>query len=304
MKLVYHEGRNFGDALNPLVFRALFPDLFDEDERVLFIGIGSVIGLKHGGPSTERRIYFSSGFAAGDPRTYGTLPRLGPLDDVVCVRGPLTAEALGLPPARAIADGAILYPHLFAVRPKPRPGTVAYVPHAGSFAFFQGWRELLAEAGIELIDPREPPQDVIAHIAGVELLIAEAMHGAILADAIGIPWIPVAAYGTINAFKWSDFTASMGLTYAPVHLPSLHDRDFIGPVIRARLGRLGLAALHGPATDLHGWLMGAPARRRLLRGLMALKKDTGLLSDRGLLAQRVDALLERAEYVRRTYGRR
>src|SRR5262245_18718285 len=95
MELVYHQGRNFGDALNPLIFHSHFPWFSHHDDSTLFIGIVSIIGLKKPTPNTKRRIYFSSGFAAGDAATYGTAPTFGPADDVVCVRGPLTAQALG-----------------------------------------------------------------------------------------------------------------------------------------------------------------------------------------------------------------
>lgn len=304
MKLTYHEGRNFGDALNPLIFNKLFPDFFDDDERTLFIGIGSIFGLKKGDERTERRIYFSSGYAAGAPSTYGTLPSLRESDDVVCVRGPLTAKVLGLPPEKAIADGAILVKPLFGLEPAVTVAPFAYMPHVGSFDFFKGWDTLLAELGIALIDPRDEPMRVLQQIQGTGVLLAEAMHGAILADALGVPWVPVVCYDTINAFKWQDFTASMGLAYAPQRVPPLFDKDFIGLMVPARLERLGLGALDRIASQAYGAYQQNVVRGQVARAFERIKRVRPELSDRKVLDARIDALLERAEHVRRTYGSR
>lgn len=301
MELVYHKGRNFGDALNPLIFHALFPGFFDQDPRTLFIGIGSIIGLKKAGPTTERRIYFSSGFAAGDAATYGTAPTFGPTDDVVCVRGPLTAQALGLPPEKAIADGAILLRHVLDVHPLPTTLPVAYMPHVGSYAFFSEWEALLREVGVAVIDPRGEPKAVLDQVRATGVLLAEAMHGAIVADTVGVPWVPVAMYDTINAFKWQDFTASMELSYAPNRIAPLFGRAFLRKMFQAKLGRFGLGALSGAAAWVYG--VDHPRRREnVLRAFEALKQAPTFLSERRVLDARLNALLERAEYVRRTYA--
>ena len=41
------------------------------------------------------------------------------------------------------------------------------------------------------------------------------MHGAIAADALRVPWIPVITNAGIPAFKWSDWCQSMELAYKP-----------------------------------------------------------------------------------------
>jgi succinoglycan biosynthesis protein ExoV len=45
------------------------------------------------------------------------------------------------------------------------------------------------------------------------------MHGAILADAFRVPWIAVSSSRSINSFKWNDWARSLGVTYAPKHIP-------------------------------------------------------------------------------------
>lgn len=304
MKLSYHHGRNFGDALNPLIFNALFPNFFDDNEEDLFVGIGSIIGLKAASARTRRRIYFSSGFAAGDPGTYGALPKLGPLDDVVCVRGPLTAQAMGLPSEKAIADGAILAVRLFDLHPLETTTPVAYMPHVGSYGFYRDWEGLLATVGIQVIDPSGEPMEVMRRVQCTGLLLAEAMHGAIMADAIGIPWIPVRCYGTINSFKWRDFTASMGLEYQPQRIPALFDHAFSAPLVRGKLERSGLGFAHGPATFLYNTYQERIVRGQVLGAFKRLRTSKPFLSDRSLLGRRMDALLDKADHVRRTYGRK
>jgi len=46
MKLRYHLGKNFGDALNPMVFEKFLPGYFDDNGEKLFVGIGSILGFK------------------------------------------------------------------------------------------------------------------------------------------------------------------------------------------------------------------------------------------------------------------
>jgi succinoglycan biosynthesis protein ExoV len=44
------------------------------------------------------------------------------------------------------------------------------------------------------------------------------MHGAILADTLRVPWIPVITSPIINVFKWRDWTMSLGLDYRRILL--------------------------------------------------------------------------------------
>lgn len=304
MKLLHHTGKNFGDALNPLVFERLLPGFFDDDDREVFIGIGSIIGLAKPTPRTTRRIYFSSGFAAGAPGTYGKLPVISPADDIVCVRGPLTARAWGIPPEKAVVDGAMLVGRLLDVRPSGRRMPYTYMPHVGSFSFFKDWKTLLEDLGIELIDPADDPMTVLQAIKDSEVVIAEAMHGAIVADALGVPWVPAALYDTINAFKWQDFTASVGLPYRPFRAGPLFDERFYGPLIRQRLARYGMGALFSPAKWAYGGYRKHVVERKVVRAFRKMKEVRPWLSDRGALNGHLDKLTELAAGVRSRYARR
>src|SRR5690606_11437285 len=74
-------------------------------------------------------------------------------------------------------------------------------------------------AGICFIDPRADSRESIERIRRAGLVVADAMHAAIVADTLRVPWVPVATSPEISAFKWLDWTLSLELPYEPVALP-------------------------------------------------------------------------------------
>lgn len=206
MKILYAKGKepNFGDDLNAELWPALVPSLFRHDSKTAFLGIGTIIGRNVSGFSHVH--IFSSGAGYDEPTA------LALAHTVWCVRGPLTAHVLGLPPRKAVTDGAILAP-LATQFPAAgtRGGATVVIPHWESF-ISPGWEEAARLAGAELIDPRGAPADVIRRIATAGLVITESLHGAILADTYGIPWVAFATSGNFSVFKWLDWTMSVDVT--------------------------------------------------------------------------------------------
>jgi succinoglycan biosynthesis protein ExoV len=83
-----------------------------------------------------------------------------------------------------------------------------------------------------MIDPRGDPLGIVAAIAGCHVLITEAMHGAIVADALGVPWVAIEPLAPIHRPKWQDWADTLDLTIRFQHLaPS-------SLLERARLTRL------------------------------------------------------------------
>ena len=206
MKLTFYRGPipNFGDELNLFMWPALLPRHFlDDDESELLVGIGSIIGTQM--PPDARKVVMGSGYAGymGEPDLNdGTW-------DIRFVRGPLTAERFGLSADKAICDSAIL---LRAVElPPARQGVgVAFMPHFESLQ--RGfWPEACAIAGITLIDPTDPVEKVIAQLKGARVLITEAMHGAIVADALRTPWIGVRPILRSHHRKWLDWSQALDI---------------------------------------------------------------------------------------------
>lgn len=98
------------------------------------------------------------------------------------------------------------------------------MPHWTSEFLFD-WEKLCADIGINYISPALDVKQVIKQISETETLITEAMHGAIVADALRVPWIPVRAYNFINRFKWSDWCASIIVKYSPNPMLPLSDME-------------------------------------------------------------------------------
>lgn len=89
-----------------------------------------------------------------------------------------------------------------------------------------GLYKLVCEnCGIQYIDPRvnfyKGVDETVNLIIKSKLLITEAFHGAVVAAAYGIPWIPVVSNREILEFKWRDWCSTIGAKYEPVFLPLL-----------------------------------------------------------------------------------
>src|SRR6266545_5861186 len=124
MKLYFYQDSagNFGDDLNAWLWPRLIPDLLGSDDGVLLVGIGTLLNNRV--PAASMKLVFGSG--AG----YGAKPRIDGSWKILCVRGPLTADALGLPPELAVTDSAALVNRLAPVVAKRH--AVSFMPHHAS----------------------------------------------------------------------------------------------------------------------------------------------------------------------------
>ena len=206
MKLVFFRGKvpNFGDELNLHVWPALLPKGFlDEDESELFVGIGSIIGDHL--PAKSRKFVMGSGYAG-----YMGLPDVHDGSwDIRFVRGPNTAKTLNIDPGLSICDSAVLLRAMDLPAPDKSVG-VAFMPHYESLER-GNWVEACRQAGITLIDATEPVEKVLSQIQGARLLITEAMHGAIVADALRTPWIGAKPIYGGHHKKWLDWAGALDL---------------------------------------------------------------------------------------------
>jgi succinoglycan biosynthesis protein ExoV len=257
MKLTYFSGAapNFGDALNPYLWPKLLPQGFlDRDESELFLGIGSILWEHH--PKASRKVVMGSGYGgyAAAPDIHDGTWEIG------FVRGPRTAEKLGIAPEKAICDSAVLLRAIKLPPAAPDVG-VGFMPHYHSLSRAD-WGEVCRLAGVRMIDPRHDVETVIAQIRGASMLITEAMHGAIVADALRTPWLAVSPVHPENRSKWLDWSDSLGLELKP---RPLRPASLLELYI-ARTG--GRRYYEGRATD---WSRGAVARpmNRALVGLAA-----------------------------------
>lgn len=232
MKLCWYKlpngERNFGDNLNPWLWDKLIPRILDNDAKTAFVGIGSLLndGLPRRTRHARKRIVFGTGVGYGK----GNL-KLDESYKIYCVRGPLSAKALGLDDKAAVTDGAVLIRSVFSQVPEKKY-KFSYMPHyelAG-----EGWAYACKELGFGYIDPRWTVERALTIMSQTEVLLTEAMHGAIVADALRIPWIPVVTNNSILSFKWQDWCSTIGIEYRPAYIDRLHHpsdkTDFLTPV--------------------------------------------------------------------------
>ena len=212
MKLYYARDPvgNFGDDLNPWLWSRLIPQLFDDNAAELFIGIGTILNVTIGEAIPQEPLKVMFGAGAG----YGVMPPIDHRWKFYCVRGPLTAEAANLPKNCAITDPAILVKSLIDSSESTMQGA-AFMPHHAtalrSSAEQIDLNAVCHTAGVHYIDPSGDVDKILSIIQRSSLLITEALHGAVVADALRIPWIPVRIYEHILPFKWRDWCASLGL---------------------------------------------------------------------------------------------
>jgi succinoglycan biosynthesis protein ExoV len=215
MKPYYWESQhgNFGDDLNLWLWDFLLPGFREVHPDVLLVGVGTVLNRALL-PAEGRKLVLGSGFG------YGSLPDMSDtaLWDIRCVRGPLTAEKVGVPAALGIVDPAVLVADMPEFQNLPKRHKRSFVPHWES-AVAGLWPVTCSTVGMHYIDPRGEAKDVIREIAQSELIVAESMHGAILADAFRVPWVAVATSNSINSFKWRDWAATVGVEHRPRRIP-------------------------------------------------------------------------------------
>ena len=209
---------NFGDDMNLWLWPQLLPGIFDGEDERLFVGIGTILSTHI--PDDRTKIIFGSGVG------YGTVPKLDPSYNVHFVRGPHTAAALGLSPDLALTDGAYALALLGPDSPRASRGRdVGFVPHCRT-SDDPAWQRWSTRVGFKYISPRLEVEKVLREIGDCKLVVTESLHGAIVADAMRIPWVPVRFHGYINEFKWRDWCASVGVEYRPISLHALNRAEW------------------------------------------------------------------------------
>ena len=263
---------NFGDELSPWLWPRLLPGMFDDDANVLFLGVGSLISASLDGPA--RKIVMGSGYE----RSYaGPPPARRQEWSFRFVRGPHTARALGLDPALAVGDAAIL---IREVRPQASgKGDVAFMPHWESLGRGE-WAAACARAGVRLIDPRWSVDRVLAAMEDCRHLLCEAMHGAVVADALRIPWTAMRPVHPRHRRKWADWAAPIAapLAFAPLPVSSPGEMTAVLTVQGRGARRVNALTSHPAMRRLRGAMIS-----RAALSLRCAAENPGRLSPQGSL---------------------
>ena len=278
------------DKLNQFVWPRLLPGAFDDDPSTIFLGIGSILFDNH--PKNARKIVMGAGYGG-----YTAPPDVSDGTwQFQFVRGPRTAAQLGLDPELAIADSGILVCALVD-RSVCQPKHVSFIPHVASLRRGQ-WKSVCELAGVEFIDPRSRVEVVISQLLQSNVVIAEAMHGAIIADALRVPWIPVYPLNPLNRMKWLDWAESLEVDYRPVSLvPSTLDELKLTRLSGSRVASKLVSMLNESA-------LGRGANQRLLefsaKQLLKTSAGPSYLSDDRTLDCVTSRMLDKVEQFRRT----
>ena len=200
---LWHVGRpNFGDDLNPFLWQALLGQRVRLARRgqAHVLGMGSILEQ-----ATDRSLVAGSGFLR-PPVSGVRIP-----GNVLSVRG--TLSAAGLDPPVLLGDPAVLSAMLFprSSRPKTPLGVVPHVSEVDEF---------LAKAppGVEVIDVRRSPIEVVRHIADCTRIVSRSLHGLIVADAYEVPnvWLAPSSRMAGGEFKFHDYYSTTDRRPGPV----------------------------------------------------------------------------------------
>lgn len=206
---------NVGDDLNLWLWPQLFGDLIVEDSSRYFLGIGTILTEKRLKMLAEKEVViFSSGAWEWN------VPTLGDNCTVYGVRGPRTASKLGLKSDLVVGDGAYLIREVDFPKAEKQKGKVGFIPHHRSEDYID-WDKICQEIGLTYITAKQPVEEFLLALQECECVVTEAMHGAIIADALRIPWKGVRFSPAFDDEKWYDFAESMDVELM------LHDLPFM-----------------------------------------------------------------------------
>ena len=289
MKLHYFKAPNgnFGDDLNEWLWSHLLPKWRESSPDIILVGVGSILNEKQLRPFRNDRILILGagvGYGGGPPKQ--PLPKNW---DFRAVRGPLSASILGLPSTLAILDPAMMVPELPEFRADQIiPGSCPiFVPHHTS-VHRHNWKAACAEAGLEYVSPELDSSYVIKKIAGARIVLAEAMHAAIVADSFRVPWIPVKIGERFNYFKWHDWAGSLNI------LPKI-------PPFFPILNELGAALSLSRGRRMQERIRSVVERPILVRGLIRNLRREAYLSADSTLEKKKQRFLSVLEDVSKEY---
>lgn len=208
MKLYYYATAhgNFGDDLNLWLWDEILPNWREWRPEATLFGVGTVLNdaalSQHPTP-----VVMGSGVGYGARPTRSTLANC----EFRAVRGPLSADALGLSSNTPMLDPAMLIPDLKGMGGLKLQSRAIFIPHYSTANLDIGWEALCDDVGIDYVSPQQDSKAVILRIANAPLVLTESMHGAILADAYRVPWVPLEINDSFNKFKWNDWAKSLDI---------------------------------------------------------------------------------------------
>lgn len=204
------EGKNWGDALNPILIKELsgkeptsVEEIFNLKNAPIYSVVGSILGLYQ----TRNLIVWGSGFISSSSQF-----KEKPLK-ICAVRGPLTRDLIlkqGIHCPEVYGDPALLYP-LFYKSSVKKEYQLGIIPHYidQNHPLLDIFRD---NPDVLIIDITDGINEVIDNICRCRIIASSSLHGIIAADAYGVPsiWIEFSDEVTGNRFKFLDYLLSVG----------------------------------------------------------------------------------------------
>ncbi|MFO8081413.1 MAG: polysaccharide pyruvyl transferase family protein [Armatimonadota bacterium] len=203
----WQKGRNWGDALNPYLIRAISGRRvwFSEDPSVeKYMVIGSIAHR-----CDSNTIIWGTGCVSPE-RQITRRPK-----KVCAVRGPLTRELLldrGIEVPEVYGDPALLMPRFYDPQVEVRY-EVGIVPHLVDRQ--NPWlRRYESDAAVSIIDVEGGLHSFVRKVKQCRHIVSSSLHGLICADAYGVPgtWVEFSDEVIGGGFKFHDYFASIQRT--------------------------------------------------------------------------------------------
>lgn len=248
MDFIYFKSKtgNFGDDLNGWLWPKLFHDM--PENNAAFIGIGSILFNENKifeGLNNRQKIVFGTGIRP----TYKEKFKVDETWDIRFLRGPLSAKVLSNK-YQYITDAAYalrLIPEFEEYKNLPKKYKISVIPYFHSKEYID-IEAICKKLDFNYISPFSElgVEHTIREIASSEFIITEAMHGAIIADALRVPWnrfvltTPYTEGGVVSEFKWIDWISSINLHYPPpTYMKFMRgNRSSINKAIQLATGKL------------------------------------------------------------------
>lgn len=246
MEYIYYKDPigNFGDDLNGWLWPLLFGNESLDDD-LAFLGIGSIlynennlITQLHG----RKIIVFGTGIRpAYDVFKYDINW------DFKFLRGPLSSMHFQNK-YEFIADAAYalrFIENFDSFKNVEKKYEVSVMPYFRSVNLFD-WEKICENLGYHYISPLNEfgIEYTLNEIASSKCLISEAMHGAIVADILRVPWrrfvlsTPVTEGPMVSEFKWMDWLHSINLGSQNSILINFHRKTFLNSFLKKATGNI------------------------------------------------------------------